>query len=308
MPKGPLRAASTGAAPPGERPGRVPATSGAPGLVAGDRAGPRRDLLRPRVRPGPGATGLRGFWMGYFAARAAPIGPVGPAPVAATFFNFHPAMVRRSLPDALVVRRSDQRVGRPAEWGGRGARTTRSLGGGPGPVPGPAAGPGGGGGRRIGPGAVQRQPGARRGGSAGRGVVASLYLSAGTPRGRPRCRVDGGRSGRLRGAGPLRPVRGPPPPCSWTAGAGRPASGTRRGTVWPIAGWSAVAGSRRPDSSLRQSVEETTDRLAAPPFAALDEEEAAVTYQQLAAVAAAVAAAGAIPFPNPMGLPAPDRD
>jgi hypothetical protein len=44
--------------------------------------------------------GFRGFWMGYFAGRAAPLGPIGPAPVTAAFFNFHPERARRSLPDA----------------------------------------------------------------------------------------------------------------------------------------------------------------------------------------------------------------
>ena len=44
------------------------------------------------------AAGLRGFWRGYFAGRAAPLGPVGPAPVIATFYNFSPAMVTRALP------------------------------------------------------------------------------------------------------------------------------------------------------------------------------------------------------------------
>lgn len=46
------------------------------------------------------AIGLKGFWMGYFAGRAAPMGPVAPAVVEAAFFNFHPSMVRRALPDA----------------------------------------------------------------------------------------------------------------------------------------------------------------------------------------------------------------
>jgi len=46
------------------------------------------------------ALGLKGFWMGYFAARAAPFGAAGPELVTATFFGFHPAMVRRALPDA----------------------------------------------------------------------------------------------------------------------------------------------------------------------------------------------------------------
>jgi hypothetical protein len=46
------------------------------------------------------ATGLRGFWMGYFAARAAPFGRVGPEIVAATFHGFPFEAVARSLPDA----------------------------------------------------------------------------------------------------------------------------------------------------------------------------------------------------------------
>ena len=44
------------------------------------------------------AAGLRGFWRGYFATRAAPLGPVGAEVVTATFFGFAPAMVARALP------------------------------------------------------------------------------------------------------------------------------------------------------------------------------------------------------------------
>jgi hypothetical protein len=43
-------------------------------------------------------TGLRGFWRGYFAGRAAPLGAVESPPVIAAFFNFAPQMVRRALP------------------------------------------------------------------------------------------------------------------------------------------------------------------------------------------------------------------
>lgn len=43
--------------------------------------------------------GLRGFWRGYFAGRAAPLGPVGPGSVTAAFFGFHPAFVARAVPD-----------------------------------------------------------------------------------------------------------------------------------------------------------------------------------------------------------------
>jgi hypothetical protein len=44
--------------------------------------------------------GLRGFWMGYFAGRVAPLGPVPPEAVAAMAYGFAPAMVARAIPDA----------------------------------------------------------------------------------------------------------------------------------------------------------------------------------------------------------------
>jgi hypothetical protein len=47
-----------------------------------------------------GTIGLKGFWMSYFASRAAPLGRVGPDVVQALFYVFHPAMVARALPDA----------------------------------------------------------------------------------------------------------------------------------------------------------------------------------------------------------------
>src|SRR6195952_4512960 len=44
--------------------------------------------------------GCRGWWMGYFASRAAALGPVGPDVVSALFFGFAPRMVERAIPDA----------------------------------------------------------------------------------------------------------------------------------------------------------------------------------------------------------------
>src|SRR5918992_6251052 len=44
--------------------------------------------------------GLKGGWMGYFAFRSAPLGAASAELVTAVFFNFHPAMVARALPDA----------------------------------------------------------------------------------------------------------------------------------------------------------------------------------------------------------------
>jgi hypothetical protein len=52
----------------------------------------------PEARAAFEQVGLRGFWRGYFAGRAAPMGAVGAAPVIASFFVFAPAMVRRALP------------------------------------------------------------------------------------------------------------------------------------------------------------------------------------------------------------------
>ena len=46
------------------------------------------------------ATGLRGYWMSYFAGRASPMGAVGAPIVESTFYNFAPWLVRRALPDA----------------------------------------------------------------------------------------------------------------------------------------------------------------------------------------------------------------
>jgi hypothetical protein len=69
----------------------------------------------PEARSAFEEAGLRGFWRGYFAGRAAPLGPVNGAVVGASFFNFSPAMVARAIPgvwelispaEALRVRRA----------------------------------------------------------------------------------------------------------------------------------------------------------------------------------------------------------
>jgi hypothetical protein len=52
----------------------------------------------PQARASFEEAGLRGFWRGYFAGRAAPFGAVGPAVVHATFFGFTRPMVERALP------------------------------------------------------------------------------------------------------------------------------------------------------------------------------------------------------------------
>jgi hypothetical protein len=69
----------------------------------------------PQARAAWTEAGLRGFWRGYFAGRAAPLGPAGAAVVTASFFNFAPAFVARAVPavwdlsapqDALATRQA----------------------------------------------------------------------------------------------------------------------------------------------------------------------------------------------------------
>src|SRR4051794_5366567 len=57
----------------------------------------------PQCRAAANAVGMRGYWMGYFAMRAAPLGAVGPAVVTATFYGFHPKRVARAIPDAWAI-------------------------------------------------------------------------------------------------------------------------------------------------------------------------------------------------------------
>ena len=52
----------------------------------------------PEARGAFEEAGLRGFWRGYFAGRAAPLGPASAAVVTASFFNFAPAFVARAIP------------------------------------------------------------------------------------------------------------------------------------------------------------------------------------------------------------------
>ncbi|MDQ1711728.1 MAG: hypothetical protein QOE45_1178 [Frankiaceae bacterium] len=67
------------------------------------------------------AAGLRGFWRGYFAGRAAPLGAVGPLPVIAAFHGFAPAMVERAFPDVWT------RASPEAVWEARVTGTVAAL-------------------------------------------------------------------------------------------------------------------------------------------------------------------------------------
>jgi hypothetical protein len=98
----------------------------------------------PEARAALDGLGYRGYWMGYFAARSAPLGTVPPEVVTAVFYNFAPERVAKALPAAwqiagpesalrarqdsavTALRRyglgADERIGLAAELAGRAAR------------------------------------------------------------------------------------------------------------------------------------------------------------------------------------------
>jgi hypothetical protein len=57
----------------------------------------------PEARAALDGLGYRGFWMGYFAARSAPLGKVPAEVVTAMFYNFPPERVAKALTGAWAV-------------------------------------------------------------------------------------------------------------------------------------------------------------------------------------------------------------
>ena len=91
----------------------------------------------PEARAAFEEAGLRGFWRGYFAGRAAPLGPAGAAVVTASFFNFAPAFVARAVPavwdlitpeDALRTRLAGAEAGLRGLLAGREAEAEVAAG------------------------------------------------------------------------------------------------------------------------------------------------------------------------------------
>ena len=59
--------------------------------------------IAPHARAALDGLGYRGYWMGYFAARSAPLGMVPPEVVTAIFYNFAPERVAKALPAAWQI-------------------------------------------------------------------------------------------------------------------------------------------------------------------------------------------------------------
>jgi hypothetical protein len=79
----------------------------------------------PEARAALDELGCRGFWMGYFAARSAPLGQASPEVVTATFYNFAPERVAKALsgawdvtaPDAVLRAREESAVAALRRYG-----------------------------------------------------------------------------------------------------------------------------------------------------------------------------------------------
>ena len=249
--------------------------------------------------------GLRGFWRGYFAGRAAPLGAAGPAVVAASFFNFAPAFVARAIPgvwelitpeEALRVRLAGAAeglgrllAGREAEAAAAGGLLWRAIGeldfSGRVLASANAALPvrGDGGGLT---GLWQAATLLRE--HRGDGHFAALAAAD----------VDGCEAVVLRCGLDLRredmqPVRG------WTDEAWDDALSRLAARGWVAADGALTSAGRE----AHAAVEDATDRAASRPWARLGPEATAEIAAALTPLARACAAV--LPYPSPIGLPAP---
>jgi hypothetical protein len=250
--------------------------------------------------------GLRGFWRGYFASRAAPMGPVPAEVVIATFYNFSPDMVRWAMSETW--QRAD-----PAEITGARLRLAdRTL--------------------RAwlrdqidSPEVAEAVALARRAAEAasplGRPLFAA-YTSLAWPE-QPHLALWHATTllREHRGDGHIislvtEQVDG----CEANVLTGASGASTselqRASRQWPDDEWDAAverlrgrgwieddATLTRTGTSAKQRIEDRTDELACPPLAALDDAERQRLLVLLAELSRIILDAGDVRFPNPIGLP-----
>lgn len=262
----------------------------------------------PESRQAARDLGLAGFWMGYFAFRAAPLGPAGPGLVEASFAGFARPMVARALPDAWA--RTSPALALAARAGAAAAALRRLA---PGvevdaaDLAGPLA-------RLVAAGEPSGRPlfAANRDVALPDDPVAALWQQLTCLR---EHRGDG-HVAALRSAGLTgldahvlqAGATGTPPDLlretrGWTADdwAGAAAGLVERGLV-DRDGRLTAAG-----RAVKDGLEATTDRLAGEVHRALAPTELADLLGRLTPAARAVEAGGEVPFPNPMGLPRLDQ-
>jgi hypothetical protein len=262
----------------------------------------------PEPREAYRRAGLRGGWMGYFASRSAAMGPVPAEVVMATFYNFHPNLVRRAIPDAWGFATPERVLA--ARRDGADAALRRLLG----PwVDGPEA--------------------------AEAAALAGRAMEGQDPAGRPLFAAhaalpwpDPPHLALWHAATLYREFRGDGHVACLladgvggleahvlAAGAGQlPAGILRERRGWSEEEWAGAAarlqarGWLAPDGSLttdgraaRDARERRTDELAAAPWARLGPAGCDRLGALLAEPVRRVVAGGGVPFPNPVGLPPP---
>ena len=250
--------------------------------------------------------GLKGFWMGYFASRTAPMGAVEPAAATAVLGVFAPGMVARALPAAWSV------VSPAHVLDERGRRAAHAL-------------------RAIDPGLkrtaaavlpplqtiVDEAPAlARPLFAANRTLcdhadpVERLWQLVTTVREfegrRPSRGARPRRARRLRGAGPGRRLgaRSPGHHAGRTAAGARRSGRTRRTGCAPVASW--THGATRPNTAGKNasaSRRRPTGWPARPLRHPLPEAETEGLLHTLEPLVRRLLAADVLPFPNPIGLP-----
>ncbi len=243
--------------------------------------------------------GLKGFWMGYFGSRAAPLGAVSAGTVEAAFFGFHPARVRRAVPDAWSFASPEAILRARSEAAARALR--RACPGIEGVAE--AAAP------RLHEVVMAAEAAGRPLFAANRGLdvpddpVEALWQAATALR---EHRGDG-HVALLTAEG----LNGLEANVLASAAGDVPAERLRQSRGWSPEEWDAASGAlaRRglmaggeateEGRALRARIERRTDELAAPPYGVLDDPEA--LHASLVPAARAVAAE--MPFPNPIGLP-----
>ncbi|MFE9452086.1 hypothetical protein [Streptomyces sp. NPDC006739] len=269
---------------------------------------PVHDLVyfAPEARRAADGLGLRGFWMGYFALRAAPLGPVSAPVVTSCFYVFHPDRVARALPDAWGYA-SPARV-LAARAGAMDAAMSRLFG------PDAVASP------ELAEAADLAWEAASRADTAGR-VLAAANQALDRPE-RPHVRLWQALTTlrEQRGEGHIAVLLshglGPVEAMVLKAAAGESDGPFLRETrKWDVPAWQAAEAALRERGLLdeqgtltpagvgvRDTVEEQTDRAAGQPWNAVGPAAAARLAALLEPLARTVREAGLLPPGNPVGL------
>jgi len=260
----------------------------------------------PESRSAYEQAGLRGFWRGYFAGRAAPLGAAGPAVVTASFFNFAPAFVARAIPgvwelitpeEALRVRLAGATSALGRLLAGQEAQASAAAG-----LLWRAIGELDFSGRVLASAnAALPVPGDGGGGLAGLWQAATLlreHRGDGHFAALAAADIDGSEAVVLRCSLDLRredmqPVRG------WTDEAWDGALSRLAARGWVAANGTLTSAGRE----AHAAVEDATDRAASRPWARLGPEATAEIAAALTPLARACATV--LPYPSPIGLPAP---